>query len=118
MSLRWSQQDLDHYLRRGQPAPVSEAVWQRAMQRLLDHHGFAYRYHTWNSRRSPAGFPDLIAVHHLAGRPLLAIEIKTDAGQVTPAQQAWLEALGGCTGVVAEVWRPSMLEEICQKLRC
>jgi hypothetical protein len=117
MSLRWTEDQLAQYLRQGQPAPVSEKAWQRTVQRLLDQHGYAYRYHTWDSRRSPSGFPDLIAVHHLAGRPLLAVELKTDVGQVTPAQQAWLTALAGCTGVVAEVWRPSSLERIIQQLR-
>jgi hypothetical protein len=115
--MRWSEEQYRAYVTRGQPVPISEQAWQRTVQRLLDQHGFAYRYHTWNSRRSPSGFPDLIAVHHLAGRPLLAIELKTDVGQVTPAQQAWLTALAGCTGVVAEIWRPANLEEIAARLR-
>ena len=45
------------------------------------------------------------------------VELKTDAGQVTLAQQAWLEALAGCTVVVAETWRPAQLEAIIEKLR-
>ena len=72
--MRWTETEYADYLRRGHAAPVSEQTWQRTIQRLLDQHGYAYRYHTWNSRRSPSGFPDLIAVHHLAGRPLLAID--------------------------------------------
>jgi hypothetical protein len=72
-------------------------------------------YHTWSSKRSPEGFPDLICAR--AGSPLLAIETKTDTGQVTPAQAAWLEALAGCTGVVAEVWKPSALDAILARLR-
>jgi hypothetical protein len=72
-------------------------------------------YHTQNSKRSPEGFPDLICAR--AGSPLLAIETKTDTGQVTPAQAAWLEALAGCTGVVAECWRPAQLQDIVERLR-
>lgn len=41
----------------------------------------------------------------------------TDTGQVTLAQQAWLNALAGCSGVVAEVWRPSALQDIAERLR-
>jgi hypothetical protein len=127
MSRRWSADEFARLLAGGQvrvlgdttatPPALSEEAWQLAIMRLLHQHGYAYCYHTWNSRRSPSGFPDLIAVHHLAGRKLLAIELKTDVGQVTPAQQAWLEALAGCTGVVAEVWRPAQLSAIVERLR-
>ena len=120
MSLRWSQADYDAYqrfLRREEPAPVSEKAWQDGVMRLLAAHGYSLRYHTWDSRRSPSGFPDIVAVHHEPGHPLLAIECKTDTGQVTAAQAAWLTALAGCTGVVSAVWRPSALEAICATLR-
>ena len=117
MTVRWSEQDLEAYLRRGQPAPVSEKVWQMAVVRLLRQHGYAHIYHTFDSRRSPSGFPDLIAVHETPGRTLLALELKTDDGIVRLAQQAWLTALAGCSGVVAETWRPAMLQEIAQRLR-
>ena len=119
MSLRWSEQDLEAYqrfLRREAPAPVSEKAWQDGVLRLLAAHGYVYRYHTFDSRRSPSGFPDIVAVHREPGRDLLALELKTDVGQVTLAQAAWLEALQGCTGVVAECWRPAMLQEVVAKL--
>lgn len=114
MTLRWSEQDLEHYLRRGQPAPISEKAFMSAVVRLARQQEYLV-YHTWSSKRSPEGFPDLICAR--AGSPLLAIETKTDTGQVTPAQAAWLEALGGCTGVVAEVWKPAQLQEIVERLR-
>lgn len=114
MTVRWSAQDLQEYLRRGKPAPVSEAAFMSAVVRLARQQHYLV-YHTWSSKRSPEGFPDLICAR--AGSPLLAIEVKTDTGHVTPAQAAWLEALAGCTGVVSEVWRPSALDEIVQRLR-
>ena len=117
MSLHWTEDDYARYLRRGQPAPVSERAWQSAVVRLLRQHSYAYVYHTWDSRRSPSGFPDLVAVHEQPGRDLLALELKTDVGQVTPAQQAWLTALGQCTGVVSEVWRPQDMDAIVAQLR-
>jgi hypothetical protein len=44
------------------------------------------RYHTWLSRRSPAGFPDEVLV-----RPprLVFAELKSDRGRLTPEQGAW-----------------------------
>jgi hypothetical protein len=115
--MRWSEQDLEAYLRRGQPPVLTERAWQGAVVRLLKQHGYAYVYHTFDSRRSPSGFPDILAVHETAGHPCYALELKTDTGQVTPAQAAWLEALGGCTGVVAEIWRPADMERIVARLR-
>ena len=116
MTMRWTEADYARYLLGRQPAPVSEKVWQSTCLRLLTQHG-CMTYHTFDSRRSPAGFPDIVAVHETPGRALLAIECKTDTGQVTPAQAAWLEALAGTSGVVAEVWRPKDLETICARLR-
>jgi hypothetical protein len=117
MSLRFTEQEYAAYLRRGEPAPVSEAAWQASVLRLLRQHGYDYVYHTFDSRRSPSGFPDVIACHREPGHVCYAIECKTDTGQVTPAQAAWLEALAGCTGVVADIWRPSALDAIVTLLR-
>ena len=55
-------------------------------------------YHTHNSRRSPAGFPDLV----LARRGVVIFaELKSERGRLSDAQQEWLEATGG------SCWRPS-----------
>lgn len=118
MTLRWSEQDLEHYVRRGQPDPlpaITEAVWQATIMRLLKDAGYM-TFHVHDSRRSPSGWPDVAAIKP-AGGTLYLCELKTETGQVTPAQQAWLEALAGCTGVVAECWRPAMLQEIVETLR-
>jgi hypothetical protein len=50
------------------------------------------------------GFPDLVLVHPAGGK-VLAVELKTDKGQPTESQLAWLEWFRAC-GVRAEVWRP------------
>ena len=114
MSVRWTEQDLDAYLRRGQPAPLSEKAFMAAVVRLARQQQYMV-YHTWSSKRSPEGFPDLICAR--TGTPLLAIECKTDMGQVTSPQHAWLAILAGCTGVVAEVWRPADMAHIVEVLR-
>jgi hypothetical protein len=88
-----------------------------AVVRLAREAGYTFAYHTYRSTKSLGGFPDLILCHQEPGHVCYAIECKTDTGQVTKAQQAWLEALGQCTGVVSEVWRPSALDTIIERLR-
>jgi hypothetical protein len=120
MSLRFTEAEYAAYLRRGQPAPVSEEAFLVAIQRLARQHGWLF-YHTYRSTKSVEGFPDVVLAPGPTlvgkGHPLYICELKREDGQVTPAQAAWLEALGGCTGVVSEVWRPAMLQEIVAKLR-
>ena len=60
-------------------------------------------YHTYDSRRSEPGFPDLMM---LRGECALAVELKSAKGKVTPAQLAWLNAFYD-TGVGVRVWRPA-----------
>ena len=118
MSLHWTQEEYAAWLRKGQPTPVSERAFQAAVVRLAKQYGWLH-YFTWSSKRSPEGFPDLVLAHPDPRRdtPLIVAELKREDGQCTPAQAAWLAALAGCSGVVAEVWRPSMLEAIVAQLR-
>ena len=71
-------------------------------------------YHTHNSQRSVAGFPDLVLVR---GDKILFRELKTDSpkSQCTPAQKEWLELLerAGCD---VGVWRPRDMDEIVRTL--
>jgi hypothetical protein len=50
-----------------------------------------------------AGFPDLVLVRDGV---LIFAELKTDKGQVSDAQQAWLDSLSGTPGIHVSVWRP------------
>ena len=63
-----------------------------------------YCYHPHRSQHSEEGFPDLVIV-----KPprLVFAELKAGSNRPTPAQRAWLEALGGCPGVQACVWTPA-----------
>lgn len=61
-------------------------------------------YHTHNSRRSEAGFPDLCLVHPRRGLVLFR-ELKTDKGKLTPAQCRWIDGLSDA-GANVDVWRP------------
>src|SRR5215469_3352029 len=63
------------------------------------------RYHTFDSRKSPSGFPDLV----LAGPGgVLFRELKRQDKKPTAAQQEWLTVLTQA-GQDAGVWRPSSL---------
>ena len=60
-------------------------------------------YHTYDSRRSDPGFPDLVLVR---GAELIFWECKTETGRLSPEQQDWLAALTAA-GQEARVIRPS-----------
>lgn len=75
--------------------------------------GWTLRYHTFDSRRSDPGWPDLVLFRPPA--ELIVVELKTDTGKVTPAQQAWLDALCACD-IEAVVWRPRDFPAVTSRL--
>ncbi len=82
---------------------LTEASWQQQVTDLADILGWRW-YHTHDSRRSPAGFPDLVLVNVRRGRTIFA-ELKTDRGKVSAAQQQWLDDLDAASQETY-VWRP------------
>lgn len=72
-------------------------------------------YHTHNSQRSEPGWPDLVLAS-AKQRRVLFIELKTDTGRVSKAQQKWLDLLLAC-GQEAAVWRPADWPAIMRILR-
>lgn len=98
-------------LRAAQVEGVTEKVFMAAVVRLAREAGYL-TYHTWSAKRSPAGFPDLVIVHPTRHEmPVFMVEVKTATGQVTPAQQAWVDALDG-RSTVSAIWRPEDLSMI------
>jgi hypothetical protein len=98
------------------PASISTAEYhamqaavmtEDQLQQLVTVHANRYGwlvYHTHDSRRSQAGYPDLHLVH--VGRKLtLFRELKSMKGAVRPAQKVWLAALE-TVGSDAAIWRP------------
>lgn len=67
-------------------------------------------YHTYDSRRSNAGFPDLVLARDGV---VVFIEVKSAKGRISEDQARWAKALGEgyCEGVAGEycyfLWRPS-----------
>ena len=70
-------------------------------------------YHTYDSRRSAPGFPDLCLVK---GERLYFIEVKTEKGKLSEHQLVWLEALRVVPGVEVLVLRPAGLDQILELL--
>ena len=76
-------------------ASLTERVWERHVEELAAALGYR-SYHTHDSRRSAAGFPDLVLLR--PPRPPIYAELKTERGKVSPAQQEWILELqaAGC----------------------
>jgi hypothetical protein len=71
-------------------------------------------YHTHDSRRSQAGFPDLVLVRD---DRLIFAELKSEKGRATKEQEEWLGALCNVSGVSVYLWRPSDMDEIIELLK-
>ena len=66
-------------------------------------------YHTYDSRKNQAGFPDLVLVKN---QRLIFAELKTKTGRIRSAQQDWLTALGEISCADVYLWRPNDWGEI------
>ena len=122
--MRMSELDYDILKRRraaacAVPTPVPKAERQSEKSFMMDVKRAALSrdwmvYHTFDSRRSDPGFPDLVLV-----RPprILFAELKTQGGRVRPEQQVWLDGLGRCGDVETFLWRPADWDSILETLR-
>ena len=84
------------------PRGATEKEFQQMVLDLAGYLGWTC-YHTFDSRRSQPGFPDLVLV-----RPprLVFAELKSERGRTTPQQQEWLDLLEG-TPAETYLWRPA-----------
>jgi len=71
-------------------------------------------YHTYDSRRSQPGFPDLVLVRFPR---LIFAELKSEKGRVRPEQQMWLDNLKKVRKVGTYLWRPSDWDTIASTLK-
>jgi hypothetical protein len=76
---------------------VTERQLQDAVIEAAKMFGWLH-YHTHDSRRSAAGFPDLVLARR---RDVLFVELKSEKGRLRPEQEAWMKAIGSVF-----VWRP------------
>jgi hypothetical protein len=87
-------------------AMLDKTVSERAfMQQIIDYGKLTgwLVYHTYDSRLSEPGFPDLVLCK--LGHRIIFFECKTERGRVTHAQQRWISHLRDC-GLLAAVVRP------------
>lgn len=61
-------------------------------------------YHTFDSRRSEPGYPDLHLIHPTRKLSIFR-ELKTQTGRLSAAQVAWIDALTAA-GCDIAIWRP------------
>lgn len=90
------------------PNSPTEEQLQQSVLELAQYFGYELRYHNPDSRRSQAGFPDLV-LGSLSRRRVLFRELKTSTGRLRPAQSLCLKILR-FAGLDADVWRPEDLK--------
>jgi hypothetical protein len=98
--------------RRRRPGDEAEADFQKSVVQLAKLQGWSI-YHTYDSRRSHSGWPDLVLAR---GDTVLFRELKSAFGVVKPDQEAWLASLTA-GGLDAKVWRPGDWPEIEKELK-
>jgi hypothetical protein len=90
-------------------SPVADAMSENELdehvRRIIADLPGVLRYHTFDSRKSPSGFPDLVIT---GPGGVLFRELKTQRGRVTVAQETWLRTLV-LAGADACCWRPDDL---------
>lgn len=97
-----------------QPAVVqTEKEFQAALIQYAKLQGFLC-YHTFDSRRSEPGFPDVCMTRLPFGENpgrLIFVECKSLYGKLTRPQETWLKALG-MAGAETHVWTQNDWPEI------
>ena len=92
---------------------ISEKEFQAQVVELAETFGWLV-YHTYDSRRSQRGFPDLTMVRR--DRVVFA-ELKSDTGQPTIEQRLWMGALSETGRVECYCWRPGDWDAVEATLR-
>lgn len=90
---------------------ITEKQFMAQVKRFAELHGWTV-YHTFDSRRSGPGFPDLVFGRGPGNWPrLVAAELKVGKNKVTVFQLAWLGHFEG-QGVPTYLWTPDDWELI------
>jgi hypothetical protein len=81
----------------------SEKEFQAMVVELGRALAFTSIYHTFDSRRSAFGFPDLVLVSP-ARRRIVYLELKGERGKLTLEQAVWLRELSAAGAEAHAVW--------------
>ncbi len=82
---------------------AAEKAFQADVIKFARKNGWKH-YHTYDSRRSAKGFPDLVLVR---GGRLIFAELKSATGRMMPDQEEWIAALSRVGPIEVYLWRPS-----------
>lgn len=99
---------MNNYLKNG---TISHKAFLQQVVELARFAGYELIYHTWDSRNSPAGYPDLML---LKDRILIVAELKIPPDNLSPEQYFWLLEFSDVPGVDVYVWWPEDWAEIKQ----
>lgn len=98
------------------PAFADEAAFQAWVVAYAKDRGWL-TYHTFDSRRSTPGFPDLVMLRTTpAGTRLVVAELKMPGNKPTEAQRCWLRAFER-SGAEVFTWWPEHVPEIREVLK-
>lgn len=101
--------------RRKDATKLTEREFMAQVVAFAKLHGWLV-YHTHDSRRCAAGFPDLVLVK---GLRLIFAELKVGKNKTSPEQDTWLNALNRAVPALcgaALVWRPEYWHAIKRSL--
>ena len=93
---------------------ISEKDFQTEVLKRAKQFGWM-AYHTFDSRRSQKGFPDLILVR---GVVMICLELKSDSksSKESDEQKAWIKALKGVKIITADFAYPRHLDQVVSAL--
>ncbi len=94
------------------PLPEFEKAFQARVVAYARRCGWTLIYHTYDSRRSQEGFPDLLM---LRGKKIIVAELKVPPNAATEAQLRWLDGFRAAK-VPAYLWTPEDWAEIVKVL--
>lgn len=95
--------------------PLTEKQFQARVIELARLTGHLV-FHTYDSRRSEPGFPDLVIVKPGLFLPLF-VELKATGGKLSEAQKKWRQVLWKCPGADYRHWFPVDWPEIEETLK-
>lgn len=113
-----TEKEFKRFIGRGQSAQravdlISEKSWQQQVKDLARLLGWK-TYHTYDSRRSDPGFPDLILARK---KRLVVAELKMEKRRLTASQLFWIDAFKEIPCAEVYIWRPSDLDQVQKILR-
>lgn len=85
-----------------------EKQFQDQVVQLAKHCGWLV-YHTYDSRWSEPGFPDLLMMR---GERIVVAELKAVTGRVSQDQRKWLAAFKRISYIETFLWRPTDWDEV------